>query len=99
MAGLDHLQTLDRVRARLLNAAPRLHRNKLATAALANKLARIAWSILLNKKDLRHNRVEAMATSSEFAKEKCMERINDRIQSLVALWSCGITGPSGLWAV
>src|ERR1043166_734061 len=34
----------------LLNAAPRLHRNKLATA-LANKLARIAWSVL------RHQRI------------------------------------------
>ena len=30
------------------NAAPRLHRNKLATA-LANKLARITWGILLQK--------------------------------------------------
>lgn len=35
----------------LQNAAPRLHRNKLATA-LANKLARISWSILRNEKTL-----------------------------------------------
>jgi transposase len=33
----------------LLSAAPRLHRHKLATA-LANKLARISWSILRNEK-------------------------------------------------
>ena len=33
----------------LQNAAPRMHRNKLATA-LANKLARIAWSVLRNEK-------------------------------------------------
>src|SRR5262249_47025945 len=32
----------------LRNAAPRLHRNKLATA-LANRLARIAWSVLRNE--------------------------------------------------
>ena len=32
----------------LQNAAPRLHRNKLATA-LANRLARIAWSVLRNE--------------------------------------------------
>lgn len=39
----------------LQNAAPRLHRNKLATA-LANKLARIAWSVLRNENtfDARH---------------------------------------------
>ena len=33
----------------LKNAALRMHRNKLATA-LANKLARIAWSVLRNEK-------------------------------------------------
>src|SRR5580693_4581970 len=44
----------------LLNAAPRLHRNKLATA-LTNKLARIAWSILRNEKTFDINRHEAMA--------------------------------------
>ena len=45
----------------LLNAAPRLHRNKLATT-LANKLARIAWSILRNEKtfDLNHHEVMAI---------------------------------------
>jgi transposase len=44
----------------LLNAAPRLHRNKLATA-LANKLARIAWSILRNEKTFDVPRHEVMA--------------------------------------
>jgi transposase len=44
----------------LLNAAPRLHRNKLATA-LANKLARIAWSILRNEKTFDIPRHEVMA--------------------------------------
>ena len=44
----------------LQNAAPRLHRNKLATA-LANKLARIAWSVLRNEKtfDAPHHEVMA----------------------------------------
>jgi len=45
----------------LLNAAPRLHRNKLATA-LANKLARITWSILRNQTafDTLHPEVTAI---------------------------------------
>jgi transposase len=44
----------------LLNAAPRLHRNKLATA-LANKLARITWSILRSNKTSDAPRHEVMA--------------------------------------
>ena len=44
----------------LQNAAPRLHRNKLATA-LANKLARIAWSVLRNGQTFDINRKEATA--------------------------------------
>lgn len=44
----------------LQKAAPRLHRNKLATA-LANKLARIAWSILRNEKTFDAPRYEVIA--------------------------------------
>jgi len=44
----------------LTQAATRLHRNKLATA-LANKLARIAWSVLANRKDFDANRHEVAA--------------------------------------
>ena len=44
----------------LHHAAPRLHRNKLATA-LANKLARIAWSVLRNGQTFDINRKEATA--------------------------------------
>ncbi len=42
----------------LKQAATRLHRNKLATA-LANKLARIAWSVLRNKKKFDTHREPA----------------------------------------
>ena len=44
----------------LTEAATRLHRNRLATA-LANKLARIAWSVLANQKDFDTNRDEITA--------------------------------------
>jgi transposase len=44
----------------LQTAAPRLHRNKLATA-LANKLARIAWSVLRHEKMFDASRYEAIA--------------------------------------
>jgi transposase len=46
---------------RLAQAATRLHRNKLATAP-ANKLARIAWSVLANGKafDAKRNEVTAI---------------------------------------
>ncbi len=45
----------------LANAAPRMHRNKLV-AALANKLARIAWSVLSNGKafDIHKPEIEAV---------------------------------------
>ena len=44
----------------LTEAATRLHRNKLATA-LANKLARIAWSVLANQRDFDTNTDEIKA--------------------------------------
>ncbi len=44
----------------LEEASTRMHKNKLATA-LANKLARIAWSILRNGKDFDKHRIEVTA--------------------------------------
>ena len=44
----------------LVDASKRLHRNKLATA-LANKLARIAWSVLRNEHHFDENRYEVPA--------------------------------------
>jgi transposase len=44
----------------LTEAAPRLHRNKLATA-LANKLARITWSVLRNERSFDAHLPEALA--------------------------------------
>ena len=64
-----------------------MHRNKLATA-LANKLARIAWSVLRNEKAFDTHRHEVdghlsrdLNTSSRL--RHCMERIDRRAQSLV----------------
>ena len=72
----------------LQNAAPRMHRNKLATA-LANKLARIAWSVLSNGKAFdthtsrgRGHLSRRPPTSSRL--RNCMERIDRRALSLVA---------------
>jgi len=44
----------------LANAAPRMHRNKLA-AALANKLARIAWSVLSTSRAFHTHKLEIEA--------------------------------------
>ena len=44
----------------LEQASQRMHKNKLATA-LANKLARIAWSVLRHDKDFDTHRVELTA--------------------------------------
>lgn len=44
----------------LEQASQRIHKNKLATA-LANKLARIVWSILHHGKTFETNRIEVTA--------------------------------------
>ena len=44
----------------LTEAAGRLHRNKLAVA-LANKLARIAWSVLRHKRNFDAPHIQAQA--------------------------------------
>jgi transposase len=72
----------------LKDAINRLHRNKAATA-LANKLARIAWSVLRNDKafdTFRHEVPAIWAEASNSSRLKqCMERINERTQSLMTL--------------
>jgi hypothetical protein len=70
----------------LKEGAERLHRNKLATA-LANKLTRIAWSVLRNGRAFDIIPSEAAAVwgqaSREFATENGMERIDERALSLM----------------
>ena len=64
-----------------------MHRNKLATA-LANKLARISWSVLHNQRALRHPLSGAagdlIRSPHEFATEQRLERIDRLTLNLVA---------------
>jgi hypothetical protein len=48
----------------LVDASKRLHRNKLATA-LANKLARIAWSVLRNEHHFDENRYAVVSRAAK----------------------------------
>jgi hypothetical protein len=64
-------------------AAPRLHKNKLATA-LANKLARIAWSVLRHGCD--PDRARAQARRVSLARLLCcLSPIGVPLQSASAL--------------
>lgn len=67
-------------------AAPRLHRNKLATA-LANKLARISWSVLRNGRsfDTHGEALAIQQPPNQFATEQAWNGFNMRTLSLVAL--------------
>ena len=65
-------------------ASERLHRHKLAVA-LANKLARIAWSVLRHDKAFdTHLEIAAISPSRLSSRlRKCMERIDRRTRNLV----------------
>lgn len=74
---LMRLQNWEQFRfgAWLKAAQPHLHRNKLATA-LANKLARIAWSVLRNNASFGAHRVEVVAILSlnHLRSSRCEQR-------------------------